>query len=69
MAVTMRTVRPFYFEHIEYDSLHDAVHGYTVVIDETLRLDRLELYELNETISDQIDAAALKQARAEYNDR
>ena len=69
MAVTMRTVRPYYFEHIEYDSLHDAVHGYTVVIDETLRLDRLELYELNETISDQIDAAALKQARAEYNDR
>lgn len=65
----MRTVRPYYFEHIEYDSLHDAVHGYTVVIDETLRLDRLELYELNETISDQIDAAALKQARAEYNDR
>lgn len=69
MAVTMRTVRPYYFEHIEYDSLHDAVHGYTVVIDETMRLDRLELYELNETISDQIDAAALKQARAEYNDR
>lgn len=65
----MRTVRPYYFEHIEYDSLHDAVHGYTVVIDETMRLDRLELYELNETISDQIDAAALKQARAEYNDR
>lgn len=65
----MKEVRPHYFESIDYDSIHDFVHGYTVVIDETLRLDRMELFELNEALSDQIDTEAMKQARDEYNDR
>lgn len=65
----MKDARPFYFEEIEYDSLHHAVHGYTVIISETMRLTRLELFELNPTLSDEIDAAALSQAAAEEYER
>lgn len=64
-----RSVRPFYFEEIEYDPLRDTLHGYTVVIEETMRLGHLELWELNPKRSEQIDKAAHAQARQEEYDR
>jgi hypothetical protein len=57
------------FEEIEYDTIHDAVHDYTIVIADTLRLTRMELYELDPRLSDEMDTAALSEARADYNDR
>ena len=62
------TPRPHYFEEIEYDHADDVVLGYTVVILETLRLTSMELYEINPALSEEIDQAALKQARDGYND-